>query len=343
MAETLTAPAESSPAPQAAPVMPKPGTSEYAQWRMTGDIPEPKADPAPAKEPPAKAKAEEKPAPASEPGDKQERRPKNADSRLNELLDDLREAGLSPKELKSFRQNYQKTQAAPEKAPEQTVKPAVDPKAPVKPKAEDFEGKPWAEYEAARDKYFEELTDYKADRKVEAERQRIKTEAEAKDMRDRLDATAERYGADARGVIEKTAKIFDDSSVNVVVKALLNDSPILTDLLYVIGGDGEKYAEFIEDARRNPAKAIRELVLLEDLTKQELKGAKAEMPEKGPDGKFVKQTPEPKRTAAPPPPKEVSGLRSQPPDELERAVKDNDFRAFKAIEDREALRKRKGS
>ena len=44
--------------------MPKPGTSEYAQWRMTGDIPEPKkADPAPAKEPCAKAKAERSPPP----------------------------------------------------------------------------------------------------------------------------------------------------------------------------------------------------------------------------------------------------------------------------------------
>ena len=52
-----------------------------------------------------------------------------------------------------------------------------------------------------------------------------------------------KVAVDARGVIEKTAKIFDDSSVNVVVKALLNDSPILTDLLYVIGGDGEKYAD----------------------------------------------------------------------------------------------------
>ena len=348
MSETLTAPAESSPAPQAAPVMPKPGTSEYAQWRMTGDIPEPKADPAPAKETPAKAKAEEKPAPASEPGDKQERRQKTSadtERRINEIMADLKAAGFTPAELKSFRRHeYQRINAEPGKpAPEQTVKPAVDPKAPVMPKPGDFEGKPWAEYEAARDKAIEELIDYKAERKVEAERQRIKTEAEAKDMRDRLDATAERYGADARGVIEKTAKIFDDSSVNVVVKALLNDSPILTDLLYVIGGDGEKYAEFIEDARRNPAKAIRELVLLEDLTKQELKGAKAEMPEKGPDGKFVAKTPEPKRTAAPPPPKEVSGRGSQPPDELERAVKDNDFRAFKAIEDREALRKRKGS
>ena len=139
-------------------------------------------------------------------------------------------------------------------------------------------------------------------------------------MRDRLDATAERYGANARGVIEKTAKIFDDSSVNVVVKALLNDSPILTDLLYVIGGDGEKYAEFIEDARRNPAKAIRELVLLEDLTKQELKGAKAEMPEKGPDGKFVAKTPEPKTHRGGPTASERKSAAewSQPTDELER-------------------------
>ena len=98
----------------------------------------------------------------------------------------------------------------------------------------------------------------------------------------------------------------------------------------------------MNDAENRPGRAIRELVLLEQLVIEELKGKKAETPEKGPDGKFKAATPEPKPTATPKPPTEVSARSALPPDESQAAVKREDFRAFKAAEDRKALQRRRG-
>ena len=239
MTPTIDAPAESSPAVEQEISIPKSGTAEYAEWRSTGKVPEPKAASTPAKETPAKGAdaPAEKTAPASEPGDKQERR-KTADSRLNELLDDLREAGLTPKALKTFKQDYQRAQAEKprEAAPEQTAKPASDPKAPVKPKPEDLEANPWSEYDAAKDNHLEDLAEYKADRKVESERERLKQEAQTKELQDKVSDAEKRYGTETRQTIQKTATaIFNDAKISPAVKAMVNDSPVMVDLLYVLG------------------------------------------------------------------------------------------------------------
>ena len=80
----------------------------YATWRQTGKLPEvkpaqPKGESAPPKESSAEGQEPKgKAAPASEAGNKDQEKQKpprdNAASRLNELLEDLRRAGLTPAE-----------------------------------------------------------------------------------------------------------------------------------------------------------------------------------------------------------------------------------------------------
>ena len=336
--------AESSPAAPPSSTLFVPDGPGRAEFMKTGIMPEPKpkADPTPARESPASASPDGKTAPASEPGDRQERK-SNADTRLNELLDDIREAGLTPKALKSFRNDYQRTQAEAVKvAPEKTVNPTADPKAPVKPKQDDFEGKPWAEYEAAKDKYFEDLTDYKAAKAVESDRERQRQETQTAELNGKLAEAQKRYGDTAKDTISTTANaVFEDSKIPGVVKALVNDSPVLVDLLYVLGSKPEDLEDFVSTARSNPSAAVRKLVLIEKLVMEELaKGAPAAETERGEDGKF--KAPEKKLTAAPPPPKEVGGKGAPPPDDAETAFNRGDARAFIEAENRREFARRKG-
>ena len=106
---------ESSPATLE---VPRDGAA-YAEWRQTGKLPEakpaqPKGESAPPKESSAEGREpKEKVAPASEAGNKEQEKPKpprdNAASRLNELLEDLRKAGLTPAELKTFKSDRAET------------------------------------------------------------------------------------------------------------------------------------------------------------------------------------------------------------------------------------------
>ena len=349
MTPTIDAPAESSPAPAApveryTPTIEVPQQEEArAEWLKTGHLPEtkPKADPAPAKESSAEGdKPEGKSAPAPEAGNKQEQ-PKrsNADTRLTALLDDLREAGLTPAQLKTFRQDYKRNEAAPQTAaPEHTAKPANG--APTKPDPKDFEGKSWAEYEAAKDEYSEKLAEYKANQAVERFRDAQRQESETREMQGKLADASKRYGDAAEATIRETSvTVFNDAKIPVVVKQMVNDSPVLVDLLYALGSDESGLADFIASAQQRPGEAIRKLVLVEKLVLEELAGQTGKT-ERGEDGKF--QPPEKKTTSAPPPPKEVSGRGGPAPDPVEDALKTGDARAAIDQMTREQLRRKQG-
>jgi hypothetical protein len=97
----------------------------YAEWRQTGKRPEakptqPKGESAPPKE--SSAEGEEpkgKSAPASETGNKDQEKQKPP-------LDDLRKAGLTPAELKTFKREVKEAEKAveqPKAAPEKTENP----------------------------------------------------------------------------------------------------------------------------------------------------------------------------------------------------------------------------
>lgn len=364
MEQTADVHADPSPAPDvhaasspaAAVEVPK-DPQAYQEWRRTGKLPA-------AKEPAGKPKEDsttsqaaegdkpkEKTAPASAAGKEQEPKPpkprSNAETRLNEILEDLKRAGLSPVELKTFKRQAQAQEAPPKEqpkaAPEHTDKPAGKLEPPVEPKAETWTGT-WEELDAARSKYFHDLADYTA-RKAIADYQAEQQERTAQqEMQGKLAEAKQRYGDEAEATIGETGRaFFTDPGIPAAVKALVEDSPVMVDLLYTIGSKAEDLAALVETARRDPGAAIRKIVLLERLVTEELakgSGAGGETPARGEDGKF--KAPEKKTTQAPPPPKEVSGRGAAPPDEVESAASAGDFSRFRAAANRRDMARARG-
>lgn len=356
MPDTVTPDASAA----SSPALEVPRTSaEYAEWRQTGKLPaQPKSEAsAPSTDHSAAGeKPAEKPAPASEAGKGTQEKPKpardNAAARLNELLDDLRRAGYTPAELKTLRREATKTDqaAAPAKpATEQTANPA-ELKPPTKPKQEDF--KTYEEFELARDKYFEDLADFKAQKRVEEFQQQQEQKAAQETVRQKMEEARTRYSSDPEAVntISATARaITGDQQIPLTVKAILDQSPVWPDILYTLGSKAEELASFIELSKSNPGAAIRKAVLLEQLVTQELaKGAKPSAGEgatqRDETGKFVAEKPPEKKKepAAPPPPTEVSGRGTPPPDEVEGAVRNNDFRRYRASQNARDAALRRG-
>jgi chemotaxis protein histidine kinase CheA len=336
----VEAPAESSPAapapssteskPAAEPLSVPRDPKDYAEWRKTGNLPS--AESAPAKES-SDGEKPEKPAPAPEAGKPpQEKKRSNAESRLEELLSDLRTAGLTPSELKTFKREVRQEQA--KAAPEPPVKP---PASQVK-KLEDYD---------SVEAYLEDLADHKATQKLEAYRAEEQKKAEQKVIADKLADAKKRYGDDAEDQIRSTARdVFNDDAIPLAVKALANDSPVLVDLLYVMGSNADELAEFVSLAKTNPGAAIRKLVLVEKLVQEELaKGGtpkasgNGDAPQRDETGKFL---PAKKTTSAPPPPRETSGRSSPPPDESETALKEGNFALYREVENRREIARRKG-
>ena len=325
-------------------------SSDYAEWRQTGKLPaQPKAAPTPAKETPAEGvEPKENTAPASETGTHQEKRRDNsAAARLTELLHDLKNAGYTPAELKTLKREAQKPEstAPPAKAAtEQTAKPDGL-KAPEKPDPTKF--KTYEELEAARDKYFEDLADFKAQTAIQKYQQGEAQKVSMEKTRGDIAEAAKRYG-------ETTGKVIEQASLAMVsngeyhipraVADIVDGSAVWADLVYTIGSDPGELQAFIQLANSDPAAAIRKAVLMEGMVKAELeKGDKAADPdtERGESGKFVShKAPEKKESSAPPPAREVSGRGTAPPDAVDRAVKENDTRSYFRLQNEKDMRSR---
>lgn len=342
-------PAESSPALTFEP--PK-DQAAYQDWRMTGKLPE--AAPA---EKPAEDQKPEEPAPSkettpAEPGEKPQEQPhrkgKDAEARLKSILDDLREAGLSPAQLKTFKQDYQRAQAAeppaaPPAKPEQTAKPQGS-EAPAKPKMADFET--YEAYEEARDAWVEQMAEFKAEQRLQKFTQEQQAAAERQAMKARVDEAKARYGDEAEQTIAQTAgALWNDQAIPEMVKSFLGDSPALLDVLYALGSQPDELAAFVELARTNPGAAVRKAVALEGQAPQGEKAAKP-APARDETGKFLpaaKPPAEKKTPDAPPPPaRELSTRGSTPPDEIESAVASGDFRTYMAAKNRRDIEQRRG-
>jgi hypothetical protein len=347
---------------------------QYATWRQTGKLPDP---PAPAAAPnteasaassntseadgagpighPAAAESET----ASEAGtNRQEQRVKprgTAETRLTDLLADLKRAGLTPAELKTFKREAQQQQQRTEStaaAPPVVAKPPEAPKPLVAPKIADFES--LEKYDEANQQYLEQLADRRAEAKFVEREARVRADDLQRATNVKMDAAKVRYGDTATDTIKGAAvALANDQQIPESVKAIISDSPVMVDMLYVVGSKPEELAEFIALAKANPNAAIRKAVLLEQLVTEELaKGAKtapaagaaaAETPARGESGQFVatgaaaKTPPAKKTTEAPPPPREAGGRSAAPPDELERAATELDFRAHRELANRRDL------
>jgi hypothetical protein len=197
--QTSVAPVESSTA-TTAPQVPTDEKS-YREWRETGRLPgdsKPKAESAPAKQDessePSDSDGEHAPAPEAGKDNKQEKANKprsNAETRLKELLDDLKRAGLSPAELKSFKKQAQQAAEAETPKPEHTEKPAQT-QGPQfgkeKPALENFD---------SIEQFVEALSDYKAEKREFERSIREAQQHQQKEINDKLTAARARYGEDA--------------------------------------------------------------------------------------------------------------------------------------------------
>ena len=346
--------AEPSPAPST--IMPPKDSADYATWRTTGKLPEAQeAKPLKLEDAAAsdekksdtgdEKKPEQKGAPASEAGKEpvQEKKPKlrsDAATRLEELLDDLKRVGLSPAELKTFKREALKTPAEP------VEKPLAALERPVRPKYTDFDDAD--KYETAMDKYEEDLAEFKATqavKKYQVEEMKSKTHNE---LAVKLTEAKTRYGEEAHGVILKSVgDILSDTKISSAVKVLLNESPVLVDLLYVMGSDEKELSAFIDDARLNPGAAIRKAVLLERLVMDELSKS-VKPPKAGSESsdeeavQLESKLPGKKSIKTPPPPDEVSGTKGSLPDEAESAFASGKFAQFRDAQNRKDLARMKG-
>ena len=210
-------------------------------------------------------------------------------------------------------------------------------KPPTKPKQEDF--KTYEEFEAAKDKYFEDMADYKAAKKFQEFQFEQARTAAVQRVQQKLNEAKARYSSDPTAVetIQATARtLVSDQQIPLAVKAILDQSDVWPDIVYTLSKP-EELAAFIKLAKENPGAAIRKAVLIEHLITQELsKGSKSPqdgdesrvVPIRDESGKFQK-TPEKEESDAPRPPREVSGRGATPPDEVTSALKNNDFRRFR--------------
>jgi hypothetical protein len=373
MENQLTDNAASSPAPQTFEIPSDPKAN--LEWRKTGELPAsakegtPKEASTPSKENASAANRKDgaaEPAAASATATQQEKTKQQsaAATRLNELLADLKKAGLSPEELKTFKREAQQaasTDAPAKAAPEKTANPQ-ELVAPVKPKMSDKNPdgtdkyKTWEELDEAKDAYHDAMATYRAKLAVAEDRQARAAEAQQQTFAQKVTEAKARYGDQTEATIgNATRAILSEEGIHLAVKDLVGGSPVLVDVMYALGSDAAELAAFVDLAKTNPAAAIRKFVLLEHLTTEELaKGSKADKGaaagdagagERGEDGKFVSQktTPAKQRPAAPPPPEELSTRGSAPPDPIDAAVRNGDFRAFKDAEDRKDLARRRGA
>jgi len=349
MPEDVTTSAEpsSAEAPAAAPAQevhevptdPK----AYEQWRY--GTTKPKAESAPAKRSESKPKGEAESdqasdaAAESEPATRKEQQPSKAERRLNELLEDLKRAGLSPSELKSFKRDAQKATAEP---PKEQAKPAApaDPDEPKEPNQDDFTK--WEDYEAAHKKWIRDLAKYEGRKAVMQDRLERSQEAAENELRTRVEQAKQRYGSEAESAIKVAATaIFQDAEVPRAVQAILNGSSVLVDVMYTIGKDTSDLEDFVALCKSDPGAAIRKAVLTEKLVMEELAKAGAQAsPTRDEDGKFA--APDKKSPTAPPPPREVSGRSGAPRDTIQRAVETGDFATYRAEQNRRDLTRFRG-
>ncbi len=346
--------AASSTAVMEAPVeLPSSGSSEYAQWRATGELPkaQPKpADPASADAPketttePAKAK----PAPGTEPGKstQESRRKPGAEQRIGELTAELKQLR---RELEEARKPT-KTQA--DSSPAKASQPQT-----YKEWREQFKPTAWAEryVEQNKDATMAEVSAALADYMAEVRDQYRTVEQQLTQQRQsvgqKLSEARQRYqdfDTVAAPVLQEMLK----PDVSREVFNILNDSPVLADLLYVIGGTEQSKQDFLEACRSQPSKALRIALLMEgDIVRELGKTKEAPRSEAGKDARTAEEQVPAKKSPenAPAPPLEIGHRGTGAMDESERALSaiergnENAVRDWLRAENAKELRRRRGA
>jgi hypothetical protein len=193
---------------------------------------------------------------------------------------------------------------------------------------------------------------------IAGERQRIQQETASKELKAKVEDANQRYGAEeTQKIFPALDKVLNDEQIPYAVKAMLNESDVLIDLLYVLQGDSSEFQKFLGLARSSPGAAIRKIVTTEALVKEQLKTGKASSstsisatttPERGEDGKFKpakeaveekpdkEEAPAKEKPRAPKPAQEVGGRGAASEDPAKAAARTGNYSAFEAEMNRKA-------
>jgi hypothetical protein len=131
--------------------------------------------------------------------------------------------------------------------------------------------------------------------------------------------------------------LFGDQSIHPAVRDIVNGSPVIEHLLYVMGSDQDELEQFRQTARSNPGEALRRIVVLEQFVKDELHKQSNGASGRDESGRFT-----PAKKELPPPAREVSGRASLPPNEADAAFNRGDVRSYMNAKNREQIAARKG-
>lgn len=297
-------------------------SEERVEFRRTGELPQPKKeDTAPsseAKTDTVKVETEG----ATEPPKPQENTEKGKHLTAKQRVEQLKatiariekEAGIVS-ETKAAESSTAKPESAP---PPTRPKPTPEGTGP--------DGKPYAAYED----YIDDLTDWKGEQREAKNQREAAEQAQSKEFWSKVNEARSRYEKFDEVVQPTATAINSNASIMPVVKAMLNDSDYLPDIMFTLGTDPAELAKFVN---MPTGKQLRYIALTESLIAEELEG-KAKP--------AVEETPAKPKTAAPKPPAEAGGRAATPPDALESAAKANDFRSFKAESTRRQLAKLRG-
>jgi len=344
--------------------IPRSGTHEYAEWRMNGTLPPKKETP---KLEDAEAAAagtsketvsdpeEGEIAPETESGKPthESRRKPGAEARIGELTAETKRLKAELEEARRPKE----TQAA--SSPAKSAEPArpqnyQDWRKGFKPTewtnqyATEHPDAAWEDVQAAMADHMADMRDQfrTFETQVAAQRQTLGQKLE--EARSRY----ENYDEIASPVIQDLLK----PDIPREVMAVLNDSPVLADLLYTIGGTEASKTDFLEACRKNPSKALRVALLMEqEITAELAKGGTATgrdesgkftaKPEKVVEAAPVKKGPE----STPAPPLEIGSRGVGAVDDESRTLSAiergdaNAYRAWKRAEDAKEIRRRHGA
>ena len=323
--ETLTVSAESSPAPEtpAAEVdmqerLNSLNEADLAKWQKTGELPgEPtkESEPKEAESAPAEpVKTESAPAP-----DATKQQEKTQEYNWKALREKAEQAERRARDLEA---KLAERESKPGVKTESPTEP-TGPQAPKKPAINDFET--WEAYEEAKDKYTEDLADFKAKNAVAEFQKQQRAEAEKTAAEERRKADDAAYYKNLRESSKRYAdfkdKVYTEDGTAILLPLLQkNDamseaiyrSEFVGDLMYALTGNLEE-AERI--ASLDGVSAVREVMKLELSL----------------SGTTSKANPAQPITRAPKPPTVLSAKSTEPEDEAEAALAAGDYGRYERV------------
>lgn len=299
---------------------------------------EPAASAATAKEsesePKGKSAAEAETARSQE-KEKKERKPGeklSADERIAQLI-------AENKSLKEERERSRQpdTKPAPKAEERSEQKAASAPPATYAEWRKAFQPKAWIE-QWAKDNpagSYEDavaaMGDYQSDMRAGYQNLELQQQKGKERSAEQLKKTVEKY-PDAEPKVREAAKAIMQPEVPPFVRAFIDDSDVMTDLLYTLS-DQATLAKILDTAKTQPGKALRVLRDMELAIEKAVQKPAAEKSEKSDDDQAEKSaaSAEPK-PRAPKPPTEVGGRGTGQVDLSLAAARAGDYRAFEAAE-----------